>query len=95
MKIIKNLLVLLIIASVGVVAFYFLFDSVFATTTREEIKEAKQRSIEQEQNLTMKPTVIGGVTISVYNYNGHEYIIADGGYGCCIIHSESCQCKNQ
>lgn len=57
--------------------------------------ESIKRSDEEEKNVVMKPTYVAGVSISVYNYNGHEYIIADGGHGCCIIHSESCQCKNQ
>ena len=57
--------------------------------------ESIKRSEEEEKDVVMKPTYVAGVYISVYNYNGHEYIIADGGNGCCIIHSESCQCKNQ
>lgn len=58
-------------------------------------EESIKRSEEEEKNVVMKPTYVVGVYISAYNYNGHEYIIADSGNGCCIIHSESCQCKNQ
>ena len=39
--------------------------------------------------------VSSGAEIVVFNEKGHEYIIAGWGYGCSIIHSESCPCKNK
>jgi len=79
------------------VGIYYIIDDIFVPDKdlKAQREEAIKRSEEEQKNLVMKPTYVAGVAISVYNYNGHEYIIADGGYGCCIIHSESCQCKYQ
>lgn len=79
------------------IGIYYMIDDMFVPDeeVKSQMEEAIKRSEEEQKNVVMKPTYVAGVAISVYNYNGHEYIIADGGYGCCIIHSESCQCKDQ
>ena len=87
----------LLIGIVGAILIFLMFCCAvwYALNEPESKKEAKQRQVEQEENLVLKPTYVGSVRITVYNYEGHDYIISDTGYACSIIHSESCECKNQ
>lgn len=49
--------------------------------------EATARKIFNGSMFTMS------VNVFSFQYSGHEYIILSGGYGVCIVHSESCRCK--
>ena len=78
------------IAILGTLAFYVGKDVIgkLADSRKKAAKAQVESVVEERVN-------IGGVMVTIYEHEGHEYIIADAGYGAGIIHSESCPCKTE
>ena len=47
-----------------------------------------------EEQATMKPVGFGNY-VRVVRLEGHDYVMARGGDGICIIHAHSCPCMKQ